>query len=49
LKGRTDFPVIQSNCDRRERLRRPELIEQVTTINLAALIAGARRSADKAD
>src|SRR5262245_42316534 len=40
--------MIQSNCDRRERLRRPELIEQVTTINLAALIAGARRSADKA-
>jgi hypothetical protein len=31
-----------------ERLRRPELIEQVTTINLAALIAGVRRNAQKA-
>jgi hypothetical protein len=31
-----------------ERLRRPELIEQVTTINLAALIAGVRRNAEKA-
>jgi hypothetical protein len=29
-------------------LRRPELIEQVTTINLAALIAGVRRNAQKA-
>ena len=33
---------------RQERLRRPELIEQVTTINLAALIAGVRRNAQKA-
>ena len=31
-----------------ERLRRPELIEQVTTINLAARIAGVRRNAEKA-
>ncbi len=31
-----------------ERLRRPELIEQVTTINFAALIAGVRRNAEKA-
>ena len=31
-----------------ERLRRPELIEQVTTINLATLIAGVRRNAEKA-
>ena len=31
-----------------ERLRRPELIEQVTTISLAALIAGVRRNAEKA-
>ena len=29
-------------------MRRPELIEQVTTINLAALIAGVRRNAEKA-
>jgi hypothetical protein len=31
-----------------KRLRRPELIEQVTTINLTALIAGVRRNAEKA-
>jgi hypothetical protein len=31
-----------------ERLRRPELIEQVTMISLAALIAGVRRNAEKA-
>jgi hypothetical protein len=31
-----------------ERLRRPELIEHVTTINLMALIAGVRRNAEKA-
>jgi hypothetical protein len=31
-----------------ERLKRPELIEQVTTINLAALIADVRRNAEKA-
>jgi hypothetical protein len=31
-----------------ERLKHPELIEQVTTINLAALIAGVRRNAEKA-
>jgi hypothetical protein len=31
-----------------ERLKRPELIEQVTTINLAALITGVRRNARKA-
>ncbi len=33
----------------KERLRRPELIEQVTTINLSALIAGVRRNAKKAN
>jgi hypothetical protein len=31
-----------------ERLKRPELIEQVTTIKLAALISGVRRNAEKA-
>jgi hypothetical protein len=31
-----------------ERLKRPELIEQVTTINLSALIGGVRRNAEKA-
>jgi hypothetical protein len=31
-----------------ERLRRPELIEQVTTINLMVLIAAVRRNAEKA-
>jgi hypothetical protein len=31
-----------------QRLKRPELIEQVTTINLSALIAGVRRNAEKA-
>jgi hypothetical protein len=33
---------------RQERLRHPDLIEQVTTINLAALIAGVRSNAEKA-
>jgi hypothetical protein len=31
-----------------ERLKRPELIEQLTTINLSALIAGVRRNAERA-
>jgi hypothetical protein len=39
---------IRAVAQKMERERRPELIEQVTTINLAALTTGVRRNAEKA-
>ena len=56
IKGANAFQLmsgteieLRTGCSaqQQERLRRPELIEQVTTINLATLIAGVRRNAEK--
>jgi len=58
IKSANDFQLISGTeielrrhlfgpPQQQERLRRPELIEQVTTINLAAMIAGVRRNAKK--
>jgi hypothetical protein len=59
VKGASGFQLISGTefelrrhlfgpPQQQERLKRPELIEQVTTIKLAALISGVRRNAEKA-